>query len=87
MNNRLGAMEHNLQQAHYEIFVETPVSPIFRQQAERRTRRSGQKSNRVFIIDIVARIRNKHSVDEKILDWLSAGKDLLDSVLKGNQEL
>lgn len=88
MNNRLGAMGHNLQNAHYVVFVETPISPITRQQAERRARRSGQKSDHVFIIDIVARIRkNQHSVDERILDWLSAGKDLLEAVLTGNQEL
>jgi SNF2 family DNA or RNA helicase len=87
INNLSGSVGLNLQQAAYVIFFETSVRPEIRQQAERRARRSGQQSDRVFIIDIVAKEPDGHSIDERVLTWLEQGKDLLTAVLKGAEEV
>lgn len=86
VNNHSGAMSMNFQIASYEIFVESPVAPIDRQQAERRIRRPGQKSKRCWIIDIVARSAgSNHSVDERIIESCEQGQNLLQRVLTGEK--
>ena len=81
-NSKIGALGLNLQIARYVIFYESPVSPIVREQAKARCRRSGS-TNTVFYYDIVA----KNTVEEKILEWVREGKDLLDAVLRGREVL
>jgi SNF2 family DNA or RNA helicase len=84
LSNNKFSMGLNLQTAHYLTYVESPVRPIIRQQGERRIRRSGQTSDRVFIIDLIARSRgSNHSVDQKILQWLAEGKNLQRAILQG----
>ena len=86
-NNRF-SMGLNLQVATYEYFFESSVRPIIRQQAERRIRRGGQTADRTFIIDPIARsVGNNHSIDERILDLLAQGKNLLRDVLSGKEKL
>ncbi len=88
VNNHSGATSMNFQIASYEIFVESPVSPINRQQAERRIRRPGQKSKRVRIIDIIARSAgSNHSVDERIIESCERGQNLLQRVLTGEDAI
>ncbi len=91
VNNHSGASSMNFQIAPYEIFVESPVSPIDRQQAERRIRRPGQKSRKVWIIDIIARSAGAngkyHSVDEQIIDSCERGQNLLQRVLTGEDKI
>lgn len=85
LQNSMGSMALNLQQAHYAYFFESSVRPIYRIQAERRVRRGGQQRDRVFIIDPVAVSADGHSIDATILQWLTEGKNLLRAVLKGEK--
>lgn len=88
INNNSGAMSLNLQVACYLFFFESSVRPIIRTQAERRARRSGQKSKRVFVIDpIVKSETTGHSVDERILAELARGQNLMNRVLRGKVRL
>lgn len=82
-NNHSGAFGLNLQVANYVVFVESPVSPIVRKNAEKRAHRQGQKAKRVFYYDLVMR----NSVDEKILGYLKEGRDLFDALIKGKETL
>ena len=81
-NTQSGALGLNLQVANYVFFYEPPVSPIIRQQAERRCWRSGQTLP-VFYLDFYIR----DSVEERILYALAQGKDLLKQVLSGKEKL
>ena len=78
-NNQSAAYGLNLQRAHYVFFYESPTSMIDRQQAERRCRRAGQKSDKVFIYDLVTR----KSVESKLLEYMEAGKDLFAAIIDG----
>jgi non-specific serine/threonine protein kinase len=78
VNSQSGAQGLNLQQAPYVVFYESPVSPIVRQQAEKRCHRPGQ-DKRVFVYDLVAR----RTVEEKILRFLAEGKDLFAALVEG----
>ena len=78
INSKSGASNLNLQIAKYMIFFETPVSPIVRKQAEKRSDRTGQ-TEKVFIYDLFI----KGSIEEKIYEYLKEGKDLFDDLMTG----
>lgn len=78
INYRAGSEALNLQVADYVVFFESPESPIVRQQAEKRIRPEMFK-RRVWYHDLVIR----DSVDERILDFIKEGKDLLKSLFQG----
>lgn len=82
-NSKSGGAGLNLQVANYMIFFESPVSPIVRQQAERRCHRDGQQHSTVFLYDLYV----AHSIEEKILRYLSQGEDLLKAVVDGRESL
>lgn len=63
--------------ANYGIFYESPVSPIDREQAERRLARAGQK-RRVFLYDPIVR----GSSDARILAFHKEGNDLMKALLR-----
>ena len=73
-----GSTGLNLQVANHTHFFESPVSPIKRYQAEKRTRRGGQKL-KCFYNDYVV----KGGVEEDILGYLQEGKDLWEEILEG----
>lgn len=78
VNNQVGAYSlDGLQVANYEIFFESPVSVIDREQAERRIIRQGQKHSKCFLYDPIV----LDTVDERILDFHKEGKDLFEAVL------
>ena len=83
VSNGCGAFSLNLQIANYEIFVESPVSPIVRAQAEKRIHRGSQKK-RCFFMDI---IMSKNSADESIQEFLKEGKDLWQALMRGKTQL
>lgn len=63
--------------ANYTVFYESPVSPIDREQAERRLERDGQR-HRVFRYDLVVR----GSMDQRILDFHAEGTDLMNALMR-----
>lgn len=75
----LGADVLNLQVASHMAFFELPVSPIKYQQALKRIDRPGQDAAKLFYFLLLA----KGTVDEKILDYLKEGQDMLNMVLRG----
>jgi SNF2 family DNA or RNA helicase len=78
VNNKVGAFSlDGLQVANYCFFYESPVSPIDREQAERRLRRQGQL-RKVFQYDIIV----LGSVDSKILDFHAEGEALMTALLR-----
>jgi hypothetical protein len=78
LNNKVGAFSlDGLQVANYAYFYESPVSPIDREQAERRLRRQGQLL-KVFQYDIIVR----GSADQKILDFHAEGESLMKALLR-----
>lgn len=77
VNSKSGAMSLNLQKAHYQVYFESPVSPITREQSECRLFRLGQK-HRVFIYDFII----KNTIDEKILGFIAEGKDIYKEIFK-----
>lgn len=79
VQNRVGAYSlDGLQDvARYTIFYESPVSPIDREQAERRLERDGQR-HRVCRYDLVVR----GSVDQRILEFHAEGADIMDAVVR-----
>lgn len=81
MNSQSGAFGLNLQAAKYQVFYESPTSPIVRKQAEKRVHRTGQTKH-VFIYDLYI----KDKVEEKILQYLQEGKDLFQSLLEWKEE-
>lgn len=77
VNNQVGAYSlDGLQVANYEFFYETPVGVIDRSQAERRIWRQGQL-RKSFIYDLIV----LDTLDERILEFHQAGKDLFRSLL------
>ena len=83
VNNQSGAYGLNLQVSNYVFFYETPLSLIDRQQAERRSRRGGQKASKVFIYDLVC----QRTVEEKLLAYMEDGKDLFAAIVDGKETL
>lgn len=77
MNWMSGSMGLNLQVANYMFFYESPVSPIFRQQTEKRVHRTGQTKH-TFIYDFTI-----SKVEEKIQGYLAEGKDLFTELING----
>lgn len=82
LNDQSGSSSLNLQNANYMFFFEEPDSPINRQQGEGRIWRSGQ-TKPVYYIDPLM----EGTVDERILYANQQGKKLLDSLLKGTEQL
>ncbi|MDK1290133.1 DEAD/DEAH box helicase [Pseudoalteromonas umbrosa] len=77
VNSKSGSTGLNLQTANHMAFYESPVSPIERQQAEKRTHRGGQKKP-CFYYDLVT----INSVDERIQDFIKEGKDLMTEIVE-----
>ena len=74
----------NLQDAARRmIFYEGPDSGLIRQQIERRIRRTGAMSDRVYYYDLVMR----GGVDEQIIQGHINGKDLLEAIIDGKEAL
>ncbi len=82
VNSKSGGFGLNLQVANYCFLYESPVSPIVREQAKTRVLRQGQKRP-VFFYDIAAR----GTVEERILEYVREGKDLLEAVLQGRERI
>jgi SNF2 family DNA or RNA helicase len=79
INNKVGAYSlDGLQVAHYEFFFESPLSAQDREQAERRLRRQGQQARTVFVYDLIC----MGTVDAKILEFHSQGRELFAALLK-----
>jgi SNF2 family DNA or RNA helicase len=82
VNSKSGSVSLNLQVARYCIFYESPVSCIVRRQAEKRCHRTGSTGS-VFYYDLVI----KGSIDEKILGFISQGKDIFQALIEGKNIL
>jgi SNF2 family DNA or RNA helicase len=78
INSQSGAFGLNLQVASVVVFYESPVDPVVRRQAEKRSHRSGQ-TRKVLIYDLIV----KGSVDEKIVECIKRGENLFKSVVEG----
>lgn len=63
--------------AWYVFFFESPLSPIDREQAERRLVRDGQR-HRVCVYDLVVR----GSMDQRILDLIAEGDDVVEAIMR-----
>jgi len=83
VNNNCGAFALNLQVANYEIFFESPVSPIVRGQAEKRIHRGGQK-RKCFFVDLIMR---RNTADESIQRFLKEGRNIEQALMHGKAEL
>lgn len=81
ISHRKGAFSLNLQAANYDFIVESPVSPIGREQLERRTWRQGQKE-RVWRFDVVA----QGTVDERIRLFHKEGDRFMDALVRNPQK-
>lgn len=79
MNHKAGAFGLNLQNAAYILFYESPISSIIRRQVEMRIRRRYSEWSTISQYDLLA----KDTMDEHILDWHKAGKDLFQAILEG----
>jgi hypothetical protein len=79
IQHRVGAYSlDGLQEvAYFTYFYESPISPIDREQAERRLERDGQR-HKVRRYDIVVR----GSMDQRILDMLAEGNDIMQAVMR-----
>ena len=75
-NSKMGGTGNNFQQAKYQVYYESPVSPITRRQADKRVWRTGQTKT-VFIYDLVM----MNTVDERVLEFLQEGKSLRDAIM------
>lgn len=83
VNNNCGAFALNLQAANYLIFIESPVSPIVRRQAEKRIHRGGQ-TRRCFILDLIMK---DNTADETIQEYLREGQNVQAALMKGTIKL
>jgi len=81
-NIKSAGVSLNLQVANYVIFYELPLSSIDKEQALKRSHRTGQKKN-VFIYYFVT----KDTIEEKIEKYLKAGKDLMKALIDGREGL
>lgn len=79
-NSASGGEGINAQRANYQLYFEAPVSPITRSQSIRRAWRDGQ-TRPVFTVDFVV----QGSVDERILEFLAEGRDMLNALTRGSR--
>lgn len=80
-NSASGSVALNFQDVcNYTVFYESPVSCIVRSQAEKRVHRIGQ-TKKVIIYDLVCSF-----IEQRILDFLKEGKDLMEHIIKNKQE-
>lgn len=77
LSNSWGSYGQNLQIAKYGFFYESPLSPIIRQQAQRRYERQYSPHSRVYSTDLIM----DGTVDEAILGYHAEGKALWKSIL------
>lgn len=79
IQNQVGAFSLDGMQdvASYTFFFESPVSPIDREQAERRLERDGQR-HKVFRYDLTVR----GSMDQRILDLIAEGDNAMDAIMR-----
>jgi len=82
LNNDLGAYSLDLPIANYEFFYESPVSPIGREQGERRAYRPGQDKT-TFIMDFTVR----GTMDQRILDFHREGDDLMAALMRNPEKM
>jgi SNF2 family DNA or RNA helicase len=82
LQNKFGA-GLNLQRAKYGIFYETPLSSIVRKQCRRRFERQESEHQRVFLYDLLVR----GTLDEKFLDGVLAGEDLMKKIIAGKMDV
>lgn len=83
LNNQLGSEAINPQYVcRRAVFYESPIDPKRREQAEGRVHRPGQEWT-TFIYDLTV----LGSVEEKILGYVRAGRDLLRAVMTGDESL
>ena len=84
INNQSGgtALDGLQEVCNYVILYELPVSPIVFNQIVKRVHRTGQK-NRTFMFSIIV----KHSIEEKVLAFLKAGKNLFEALIEGKEKL
>jgi SNF2 family DNA or RNA helicase len=75
-NTASGGVGIDLQMADYQCFVETPVSPIVRAQAEARALGPGRAGRALFMDDLVCA-----PIEERILGFLREGRDLLQEIV------
>jgi SNF2 family DNA or RNA helicase len=76
IQHRKGSMGLNLQAGDYDFFYESPISPLDREEAERRNWRTGQKKH-VMSYDIVVR----DSVEELILGYHKEGNNIFEALI------
>lgn len=79
LNNAAGGFGLNLQVARYGMVYESPVSPIMRKQVLARFIRQHTKHKTVFLYDFIVR----GTFDQRILAAIAAGRDLFDSIIRG----
>lgn len=77
VNWRKGAMGPNWQVANYMFFFESPVSPIDREEAERRCFRQGQELPG-FLYDMICH----GTADQKILEFIKQGDSAFKALLR-----
>jgi len=77
VNSKSGSTGLNLQRANHMTYYESPVSPIERQQSEKRTHRGGQ-TRRCYYYDLIT----IGSVDERIQEFIAEGKDLMTAIVE-----
>lgn len=80
-NHKSGGAGLNLQMARYIIFYESPVDPITRRQAEKRSWRGGQTEH-VHVYDLVTR----ETYDERILQFVKEGRNLFKEICGGSEQ-
>lgn len=78
LNNSSGSKGSNFQHANYTVYFESPTSPITRLQGRKRTYRRRQ-TRTTFFTDLIM----LGSQDQRILDSIVEGEDLMNSVIKG----
>jgi hypothetical protein len=82
LNNKLGAYSlDGLQIANYQFVFESPISPIDREQMERRIERQGQKY-KVFRYDLIV----QDTADQKILEFHKEGRNLYNVLTASPQD-
>lgn len=79
-NSASGSEGINAQAANYELYYETPVSPIVREQSLKRAHRMGQTQH-VTAVDFVV----PDSVDDRILEFLAQGRNLAQAIERGDR--
>lgn len=79
-NSKSGGVGIDLQAANYQLFFESPVAPIIRQQAEARALGPKRDGRALFMDDLIC-----SPVEKKIVGFVQEGKDLLDAIIHGDK--